>query len=463
MLSSFPAPEPAELMEALELVSPAAWTQAFGLAEILMMKDLHQRAPMLLRNTVVSVDVMRDTSEDFLNTLTCCFSGGGGIPELGLGEAEVLCVMTAWKRALSLSTSAKSFGQTATAIYATRVALGVLATALALLYALRTSAGTCTGPPGALDLLLILATLGWWACSAVSDRLRPRRKWAVCLMASQQIVDQIYKYRMRTDKYDTQAPLPGGEEGEEPVESFPKMREMMARKDFVDTCSRIYSEALKTEVGKEDALVAGELEALDQRDQFMVLVSAHVQTELHGIGTDPTAGSEQKQDEVDPNASRAPPDDLVSPMVLETYVDARVRGTAYLVRTRAAHLASLSRGLHALGLGAFLLSAVCAALGVAMRSSLAAAVPLCVLLNWMAESVADYLYLPKQLEAANSALEDINNLLQWWDALSLLQRKTRAVKLKCVQTVEGATLAMCSARTALSAALKEEEEEEEEE
>ena len=98
-----------------------------------------------------------------------------------------------------------------------------------------------------------------------------------------------------------------------------------------------------------------------------------------------------------------------------------------------------------------------------MRSSLAAAVPLFVVLNWVADAVADYLHLPKQLEAANRALEDINNLLQWWDSLSLMQRKTRAAKLKVCLCVEGATLAMCSARTALSAALTEEEEEDDEE
>ena len=50
----------------LELVSPQAWAKAFGLPEILMMKELHQRAPMLLRTSVLSCDCMRDTAEDVL-------------------------------------------------------------------------------------------------------------------------------------------------------------------------------------------------------------------------------------------------------------------------------------------------------------------------------------------------------------------------------------------------------------
>ena len=32
-----------------------AWAKDFGLPEILMMKELHQRAPMLLRNTCMQV------------------------------------------------------------------------------------------------------------------------------------------------------------------------------------------------------------------------------------------------------------------------------------------------------------------------------------------------------------------------------------------------------------------------
>ena len=64
---------------------------------------------MLFRTSVVSVDVMRDTSEDVLSTLTCCFSGGGGVPELGLGEAEKLCILTAWKRHITLVENARKY------------------------------------------------------------------------------------------------------------------------------------------------------------------------------------------------------------------------------------------------------------------------------------------------------------------------------------------------------------------
>ena len=119
--------------------------------------------------------------------------------------------------------------------------------------------------------------------------------------------------------------------------------------------------------------------------------------------------------------------------------------------------------MHALSLAAVALSAVCAALGVAVRSSLAAAVPIGVLLHWVVDAAGDYLFLASQLAATNKALEEINNLLLWYDSLSLLQRKARHVKHKVVQTVEGHTLAMCSARTACSSDLPKDKEEEEDE
>ena len=46
-----------------ELTSGEAWTKLFGLPEIVLLKELHRRAPVLLKNTIMSVDVMADTSE----------------------------------------------------------------------------------------------------------------------------------------------------------------------------------------------------------------------------------------------------------------------------------------------------------------------------------------------------------------------------------------------------------------
>ena len=86
--------------------------------------------------------------------------------------------------------------------------------------------------------------------------------------------------------------------------------------------------------------------------------------------------------------------------------------------------------------------------------------------DWIAVTVAiastsmafiDYFYIAAQLASTNRALERAHNLLIWWDSLSLVQRKKRTTKLNCVQTVEGALLDMCSARTGVSAALPSEQ------
>jgi hypothetical protein len=272
ILGSFPPPDSTELMEKLELKSTADWTRDFGLAEIMMLQELHQRAPMLLRTSCVAVDVMRDTSEDVLSTLTCCFAGGGGVPELGLGEAEQLCVLTCWKRHMILRENADKFEKIADNIQIFLYMLGIVTTALAVFYSqeaqardqqaalsalptvdnilaaeqtagglaatgpdLTQAAEAGSGPPvdlsqeTPLGYIMILAPILATFVGTIRTKMRPREKWSTCLMASNQIVDQIYRYRLRTAPYDT-SKNPPTKEGEEPVEVSPKMREMNARK-----------------------------------------------------------------------------------------------------------------------------------------------------------------------------------------------------------------------------------------
>merc|ERR1719421_1038279 len=97
-----------------------------------MMLELNQRAPMVLKTTCVDVDVMKDSGEETLNTLTCCFSGGGGVPELGLGEAEKLCIMTAWKRHMTLMFNAAKFEKSADNLQLMLYALAVIITSMAV-------------------------------------------------------------------------------------------------------------------------------------------------------------------------------------------------------------------------------------------------------------------------------------------------------------------------------------------
>ena len=55
-------------------------------------------------------------------------------------------------------------------------------------------------------------------------------------------------------------------------------------------------------------------------------------------------------------------------------------------------------------------------------------------------AIIDYFYIPAQLAETNKALENLHNLLSWWDSLSLIQRKARSTKKQCCLTTEGAIL-----------------------
>ena len=63
MLSQVTCPTPNEILNMIKndaTVSNNAWRYKFGLPEIHMMMELNQRAPMILRDTILAVDVMND-------------------------------------------------------------------------------------------------------------------------------------------------------------------------------------------------------------------------------------------------------------------------------------------------------------------------------------------------------------------------------------------------------------------
>jgi hypothetical protein len=242
------------------------------------------------------VDLLEDNVETVLQTLTVCFSGGGGVPELGLGEAEAACILTAWKRHMTLNLNAAKYERTADYLQILLYFLGLLTTVLAVLAStgkgdeiLRdlglpfspipgaTAAGDGDGDGGdgdgdgdggdgdgdggdgdgdgdgdgaggaaaastdpfadwtILSVSVLFLPIVTSLVATIRGRLRPREKWATCLMACNQIVDQIYRYRLRTDPYDVNAPPPPDPDtGEIPVIPA-KQRETKARKDFVST------------------------------------------------------------------------------------------------------------------------------------------------------------------------------------------------------------------------------------
>jgi len=571
MLSKVPVPESNELLAKLELVSPQPWAKNFGLPEILMMKELHQRAPMLLRNTCCMVDLLEDGSEQVLSVLTCCFSGGGGVPELGLGEAEKLCLLTAWKRHMTLIFNCEKFEKQADYLQLLLYFLAVATTVLSVLFTMEKNgnfpylkdltvgdvlaaadaagANATAAAPAATNIFtdmtilsgtMLLLPIGTALVATMRSRLRPREKWATCLMAAMQIVDQIYKYRLRTEKYDTAKappPLPDGTIPDIPV----KIRETNARANFVKTCSDIYSKAIQQEVSKGGALKMGKVAKLqtqkaDGRREFESKLQGHVAKKLHaaaanipkykgGGGTegaaakkaakaeakkmakealkkkgggkmlggllgkfggknnqiaamaegmmddameqavDATAGAAGKKatkdagpdGEKEESATMDEIDDLVSQMAIETYIACRVRPLAQYLEQRSALIAKRNSRLEQ---AVVIFNTAGSALAILDQADYIA-ISVAVASQCMA--IIDYFYIPAQLSTTNKALEDIHNLISWWDSLSLVQRKTRSTKLQCCMVTETCILSITSARTAESPALPGEAAEEEEE
>ena len=83
-----------------------------------MFRELLARAPQLFNKHILCVNLVDATAEQILTTVTGCFANSsGGIPELGLGDAEQTMVFNAWERHLLLWHNAKMLRERAHFMY----------------------------------------------------------------------------------------------------------------------------------------------------------------------------------------------------------------------------------------------------------------------------------------------------------------------------------------------------------
>jgi hypothetical protein len=226
MAFSRPPPPPDLLRGPLKFLianlSNANWVKDFGIPEVLMMKGLADRAPQLFRKNVVSVDILTDTEEQTLEVITGCFAAAGGVPELGLGNAEVNVVFNAWNLHCTLCDNALSFWRTSVIAQMTIWTLSLITTVVAIT---KSSIGNGSDPAGAvlqrlvhLDADVALTITTWLGYAvlllpiitalvfSMASKLLWRDKWSVCIMAATQLVTEIYKFRMATLEYDMSVP-----------------------------------------------------------------------------------------------------------------------------------------------------------------------------------------------------------------------------------------------------------------
>ena len=205
---------------------------------VLIFQTLAERAPQLFRKTVVSVDLLLDNDEKMLQTITGCFSGSGsGVPELGLGNAEIVVMYSAWSLVLTLSNNSKWFKRASDWLMITLYVLAIIACIAAIattgaidalgsrrlseseatpclsntteaLAAPAEEGGLATidqplpvgnGPIATIskNLIIILPIITAFF-TTVAGRMQWRDKWSICYTCTFQITKEIYDFRSKS-------------------------------------------------------------------------------------------------------------------------------------------------------------------------------------------------------------------------------------------------------------------------
>jgi hypothetical protein len=267
MAHSRPPPDTAQLRGPLKFLianlSKANWVYQFGVPEMIMMRSLAERAPQLFRKQVVSVDIMSDSEEQTLEVITGCFASTGGVPELGLGNAETNVVFNAWRTHLMLCENAQRLWYYSWAAQITVWLLSLATTSVAVLIGSLGSGAVARYNPdfdtairdqliADLERVALVLPILSALITTIVAKLLFRDKWSVCLMAASQIAAEIYKFRMATVEYDIQpAPVEDGEEPMPPLTAKEKSR--LRRSLFVDRIQAFYGACL-TELSQGSAL-----------------------------------------------------------------------------------------------------------------------------------------------------------------------------------------------------------------
>ena len=254
-------------------LSKANWVNDFGTPEIMMMRTLADRAPQLFRKNVVSVDILTQSEEEALEVITGCFSMSGGVPELGLGNAEVNVTFTTWKTHLMLYQNSKEHWRKSIIAQVCAWVLAIVITVIAVFQGNvdsgaifknwqelpagpECSVTPCENLAQEISEHLRMATLvlpvGASLITAIMTKSLWRDKWSVCIMAASQLTAEIYKFRVNVSCYDPPPPPPSPD-GKQPEVKSAKEKSRDARMLLVHRVSEFYGACL-TEVSQGFAL-----------------------------------------------------------------------------------------------------------------------------------------------------------------------------------------------------------------
>jgi hypothetical protein len=465
------------ILRHVEIVSSEKWADSFGVTECMSMAELKNRAPLVMKKSIVSVDILKDSAEDVLHVVSGCFAfSTGKLPELGLRSAEAHTILRAWRQHLILYTSAVKQRRAADFYFTLQIILLFLTSAVA---AVRTEYDLGTWPTSDRfeDVLYTLIVALPIASGLVATWLQKQRcleKWAVLHASSMRVVVEIYKYRARVLDYDTEfashkaKPKDSAkeQEREDRVVASPARR---ARIRFVNRVQEIFGYVLGTDMDADaltgmrrgDFQQTGPMskEVLEQHVQRNLLqISADVSDRRHcccgmrrkgrnqilEAATSPAGADDECAKDTLDLYGAVESDDFASIISIEAYMEHRMKPIMKLCGTSAPNLAWRLRMLERLSL---FLNAVTVAFAVPRKLNITHWLVLCVTTKVLVMNVIEYAAYGMRLTAVNNGVKEMQNLLTWWESLSVIDRRTREAKTLAVGTVEQAMLKVWLART----------------
>ena len=135
-------------------------------------------------------------------------------------------------------------------------------------------------------------------------------------------------------------------------------------------------------------------------------------------------------------------DDFISPLNIETYVEYRAKPltTAFESQTP-----SISRLLSSLEILTFLLTSAGAVLAVPGIDA-GSWVAITVAMSTAVTSYIEYFQLRVERDTRNNSLSEFQNMLTWWDSLSIIDKRTKSAKEKALGTIENGSLMLVERR-----------------
>mmetsp|Transcript_107473 Transcript_107473/g.213413 ORF Transcript_107473/g.213413 Transcript_107473/m.213413 type:complete len:983 (-) Transcript_107473:41-2989(-) len=463
-----------KIMEDLQIVSDENWAKTFGLPEVMMMDELKKRAPVLMRKSIVSVDVLKDSAEDVMNVVTGCFAAAvGHLPELGLRTAEAYVVLQAWSQHMVMHSTAAKQRKIADILFWVQIFFLFLTI---LLSAIRTEMLVKSIYKGNVDksanevfrFVIILLPIILATVTAAMQRKRALEKWEVLNASAMRVVTEIYKFRARVLDYATKKGEDDDDEGETANAATSGNRERAVRMKFVGQVQKIFANVLDGDMNVDSLnfqrFVNSASTEENARPVDEKVLLKHVVKHILGVDM-PDRQRSGKSLVADGNANDlsavtvpAPSndadntidifrdieeDDFVSPISIETYMEKRMKPLMIQFCAKAPWLSRRCAFMDHLSM---LVNAVAVAL--AIPGSLDHWVTMAMSVRALIMNVVEFQNYQVRLRALNGCLRDLQNLQTWWDSLSIVDRRTGAAKSNAVLVTEQAFL---SARCAGSA------------